>query len=377
MILLILLSSLVTAAAEPSCQVRVLLAEAAHTDAPEWKLSCPAGFTVTAGAQGEYEAFKTSETDLCVGAKKKRLYLGEKFLGPDRVTIVAHGICSWNGYQYAGTFNIVRDANKVYLVNEIDLEEYVYSVLRWESWPGWPLEVNRAFAITCRSYVVSKLYESRSSKKNSAPYDIKATNIHQTYKGSHDIQSVWQAIEETRGIVLAHEGKPIIAMYDCCCGGVIPARMHGVDFKAAPYLARDYACTFCKDSKLYTWSLEYDIAHFERLLEKSCEKKITISDIKVNKKDKAGIVREVEVSSKNARTSLSGKKVYSLCKDIKSYFFSIEKKAKKILIQGKGYGHHLGLCQWGSREMVRQGWDYKSILRFFYPGTVFMKVEGW
>ena len=44
------------------------------------------------------------------------------------------------------------------------------------------------------------------------------------------------------------------------------------------------------------------------------------------------------------------------------------------MFKGTGYGHHIGLCQWGARELVSQGWDYKKILHFYYPDTTFMKL---
>lgn len=51
-----------------------------------------------------------------------------------------------------------------------------------------------------------------------------------------------------------------------------------------------------------------------------------------------------------------------------------EEKKKKIIFKGVGFGHHLGLCQWGAREMVRDGWDYKRVLQFYYPDTYLMKL---
>ncbi len=61
-------------------------------------------------------------------------------------------------------------------------------------------------------------------------------------------------------------------------------------------------------------------------------------------------------------------------KEIKSFCFNIKKKSGKIIFNGRGFGHHLGLCQWGAREMVRDGWDYKQILAFYYPSTNFMRL---
>jgi stage II sporulation protein D len=184
------------------------------------------------------------------------------------------------------------------------------------------------------------------------------------------------AVESTRGIFLAHNKKPIIAMFDACCGGVIPAKARGsANFKKAPYLARSYACDFCKRCKLYNWSATYERAYLEETFKKVAPKIKRVKDIAIAKKDAAGLVREVTIKSSNGYHAVPGKKVYSLLKDgIKSFCYTVTKKTEKVIFEGRGYGHHMGLCQWGSREMVRDGWVYKDILQFYYPGTVFMRV---
>lgn len=354
-------------------EVRVLLDSVLLQDAVEWQINAPQGFIVHA-VDDPTVVHETQETSMSIKIARNKLYLNNKRLAFDKIKISPRGEKSvFNQHSYVGDWLLIVDQKHVYLINTIDLEDYVYSVLRWESWPGWPLEVNKVFAIVCRTYVIAKIAEHRGARKK-LPYDIKATNVHQTYKGHHEFEELWQAIEQTRGIVLAHKGKAIIAMYDCCCGGIIPAHIKGVNFKEAPYLARNYACTYCAQSKLFNWHIEYQVNDFERLLEKNYTKKIKIKDIKVSKKDKAGVVHELDIGAPTG-LKITGKKMYTLCKDIKSYVFTVVKKAQKIIIRGKGYGHHLGLCQWGSRQMVREGWDYKSILHFFYPHVTFMQVQ--
>jgi stage II sporulation protein D len=266
--------------------------------------------------------------------------------------------------------------NTWYIVNGVGLEDYVYSVLGSESWPGWPLEINKVLAIIFRSYVVAKRIEARTKKKLGRDffYDVLSTNMHQTYRGSHNHHILRQAVSETKGMVLAHNQKPILAMYDACCGGVIPADIHGIDFTNAPYLARPYACTFCEQSCSYAWSATYTFSEMIDFI-KAYDKRVTsIHHIQITNKDKAGIVHEVVVRSGKKKIKISGKKTYSLFKDIKSYSFSIEKQHNSCVFKGKGYGHHLGLCQWGARELVKRGWSCTNILNFYYPGTRIMKI---
>lgn len=286
------------------------------------------------------------------------------------------GVFKLGDVSYAGELIIFADKDKVYCINELDIEEYLFSVLRWEGWPGWPLEVNKVFAVMCRTYVINKVVRARKKKKSSLPYDIKATNFHQTYKGLHDVHALREAVKSTQGMILAHNKKPIVAMYDSCCGGVIPAHCSEVNFKEAPYLARDYACTFCRSSSLYKWKKEYALSDVEDIFRTAgSHHLLPVSDIVVSRADKAKLVHEVKVRTNSSWFTLTGKKIYSLFKDIKSLCFTLQKSGKKVICTGYGFGHHLGVCQWGARQMVREGWDYKSILHFYYTGVTLMRYK--
>jgi stage II sporulation protein D len=165
-------------------------------------------------------------------------------------------------------------------------------------------------------------------------------------------------------------------MFDACCGGVIPAKISaGYDFKGHPYLARTKACTHCKKYWIYDWKKELSKLEITEVLRKDNPNFQEITDIKVTKKDSAGLVTQVLVSTKKGNFYISGKKMYSLFPSIKSFCYTIKKKGRLYLFQGRGYGHHMGLCQWGSLGMVEDNWSYKKILQFYYPGTEFMQLS--
>lgn len=275
----------------------------------------------------------------------------------------------FNSTPYQGDLLFVIELDTCYVVNQLPLEDYVYSVLRSESWPGWPLEVNKVFAIASRTYVLHKILE-RNNKK---PFHIKNTNIHQTYNGYHTNEILKKAVEQTEGLIITHNKKPILAMFDSCCGGVIPADLLGIDFKKFPYLARTKICDFCKPCKIYQWLFELPLGEFEKLLQKNGNSLYGIKDITI-KNDKAGSVQEVIIKWAKGVTWLNGKQFYALSTKIKSYCYSVELKLKRVIINGKGYGHHCGICQWGARYMIDHGWNYRSILQFFYPGTTCMRL---
>lgn len=351
-----------------NCKVRVLLDE--KNERGQWNITTTHGVIVS-------DLYNERKKNIC---KQPYVILcfqdGCFFINGKRIAekcikidaIKEH--LSFGNKTYQGSFLCVIEKEHCFLINQLDLEDYVYCVLRSESWPGWPLEVNKVFAIASRTYVVTKVLESSSKR----PYHIKDTNIHQTYNGFHTNELLRKAVDDTKGLITTYNKKPIIAMFDSCCGGIIPADLSGVNFKKSPYLARTKVCDFCKPCKIYEWKLEMDMREFEKLLESKGFSVYAIKDIKT-KHDKAGAVRKVVIKSARGVVTLTGKQFYALSPKIKSFCYSIMMpNVKKICITGKGYGHHLGICQWGARNMIDQGWTYRNILSFFYPGTTCMKL---
>ncbi len=327
--------------------VKVLLSKCDTASSAQWHFSSPKGFAIQAIDGDASQSKKPSIVkNFKVTVKRGSLfYKGKRLKHAVRVHSLG-GHAQFNGVAYDGDFCIVQHKDNYFCINHVELEDYITAVLKTESWPGWPLR----------------------------PYHVKNSNAHQTYKGKHDLPVLKTAVEQTQGIVLGFEGKPILAMFDSCCGGIIPAHIDDFDFVKVPYLARTYACTFCKESSLYSWQVTYDHAMLDTLLNHYKSEISWLHDIDIVKKDKAGLVTQVQLKGPQKHTIVSGKKLYSALKEVKSFHFDVQKKGGKITFSGRGFGHHIGLCQWGARQMIRDGWDYKSILRFYYPGTNFMRL---
>jgi stage II sporulation protein D (peptidoglycan lytic transglycosylase) len=354
--------------------VRVLLDEQALGAVDcAWHLSCAAGFCI-------YDRSKPSrsrcikKSDLYVTCKKGEFYINDRQLHMSSFCVEAlQGYITKDDCTYEGDFIFTLDKKRALCMNSLDLESYVCSVLKSESWPGWPLEVNKAFAIMARTYAMA---QARTAHKNKRLYHIKNTNAHQTYRGVHSLEMIKQAVKETEGVIIAYDNEPILAMFDACCGGVTPMHIeNGINFIKAPYLARSYPCTHCKSCKIFRWKAEYDLPVFEGHLCSELHTAARLHDVTITKKDKAGLVVEISLKQNTVVKKLSGRRLYSLLSDVKSYCFDIRRKGKKIIIEGNGFGHHLGLCQWGAREMVRHGYSHQRILAFYYPKTNLMRID--
>jgi stage II sporulation protein D len=345
-----------------ACSVRVLLAEGDATENHEWQFVTQKKSFLCALSGG---------TLSCNGKKLDKTAL--------RISSTDNR-CSYLNNVYAGDIALIVSDGHWYIINNIPLEDYVYSVIRSEGWPGWPLEVNKVFAIMVRTYAVHKIMltknmKAHAHKRTKKPlYDIKSTNIHQTYKGLHDFEHLHQAVKETENLILSYNKQPIVAMYDSCCGGVIPAQLTGFDFKTNPYLARSYPCTYCTDCKLYSWKFVYSHDLLIELLQAEIPGLKHIKDIRVTHADKAGKVLEAQVKTARAHKKISGTILYRLCKDVRSFCYTIKKEGDTFVFEGKGFGHHVGVCQWGVRNMVKKGFMCKEILDYYYPGTELMKL---
>lgn len=355
-------------------KVRVLLDEKKIESSAAWTFaaSAPSGKFKIVTTDGEYrKKIGHKGPNLTVANQNGNFYVnGKRVRGTQLFLESSEGQISFAGNTYKGLLWLVKNNTQVMVINCLEIEDYVYSVLRTESWPGWPLEVNKVLAIASRTYVVSMVLNAKKTKRI---YHVKNTNEHQTYSGIHSCAITKCAVQETRGMFLSHENRPIVAMFDSCCGGIVPAHIDGVNFGDAPYLAREYACTHCKRCKIYSWEVAYSPAELEVAIQKQIPTFKKFHGMSIAKNDKAGLVQEA-VFHGLPQSVLTGKKLYSLLPGIKSFCFSVKKKQEKIVFNGRGYGHHLGLCQWGAREMVRDGWDYKRILQFYYPNTEFMRL---
>lgn len=358
----------------PHHKVKVLLHELTPTmhESDPVTISSPNGFIIF----DPNDPHKKHESDEAVELiyKRNKLWINKKHYQMSQLRIIPKdGFVLVNGKEFHGSISIVSDESRTYIINHVDLEEYVYCVLKTESWPGWPIEVNKAFAIASRSYAMAMMQQSNGK----LPYHIKNTNEHQTYQGMHASMTLRTAVEQTRGIFLMHNNQPALAMFDSCCGGIIPAFLEDVDFNKAPYLARTAPCKHCKNVRLYSWKKEFKLSDFAQYIAHLVDNLDTkkIRDVKIGKKDKAGMVHELQILHDKESKTIPGKQFYAALKDIKSFCYSVQRKKDTLIFSGKGYGHHLGMCQWGAREMVRDGWPYTRILDFYYPGARLVKLS--
>lgn len=367
-----------------SKQIRVCLAE--HNSAHETKflLKSPTGFILESPV-GINQTAVSSKPELHLLCSGKSLFLQCKDGRYRRIKYPNIEVCTsteqltLNGTSYQGKiiFQLDEKNDTVLVINKLSLEDYVSSVVYSESIPSWPLSMQKIQAIVSRSYALFHMQQAQIKNPLFEYFDIRNTNLHQVYKGAHRYSHIKKAVDETKGLVVTNKNKIALAMFDSCCAGSCPALMCPKDY-SKPYLMRSERCNYCSASTSYQWAADIHDGGFIRELKDSSPvsnkfKKFTgqLESITMSQIDKAGIIHKVKMRDKKGNTvTLTGSELRkSFPNKIKSLSFTIKHIRDRIVINGKGLGHQRGLCQWGAKQLVEDGWDVKKILRFYYPGT--------
>ncbi|MDR2708438.1 MAG: SpoIID/LytB domain-containing protein [Elusimicrobiota bacterium] len=282
------------------------------------------------------------------------------------LTIVSKGDISINGKYYHGSFEILRAKSGVTVVNIIDLEEYVKGVVPKEAMPNWKLEALKTQAVISRSWAIANL-----DKHKNDGFDICADPHCQVYGGADvETPNTDEAVKQTRGQVLIFDGKIANAYYFSNSGGFTedPNYVWG-HTKTPPYL-KAKKDPYSKNEPNFNW--EFSIG-MDALRNKFNLGKI--SSIKPQGKTASGAPREIVIKHSKGtktitpvqlRTTLGQTKIKS------AFITSIQQSGTNFIFKGNGFGHRVGLSQWGAKAMAELGKNYKSILHFYYPGT---KIE--
>jgi stage II sporulation protein D len=268
------------------------------------------------------------------------------------------------GSRYSGDIDMWRGDGGLYIVNELPLEEYVKDVVAAEVGPDWDMEALKAQAVISRTYAVYQKMMSTDSI-----YQIASSVIHQVYKGSSPDARIAYAVSQTEREILTFDGKPIEAFYHSTCGGKTenPEEVFG---KSYPYLRSVESP--CDMSPYSTWEREIPREEIEKALALHGIEKISIKSHTSTDRVKQLAVRTysgvVAVNATDLRKALGWSR-------LPSTKFTLSQDGGSFLFKGSGYGHGIGLCQWGALQMALEGKSYREILSFYYPGTTIQKYE--
>jgi len=274
---------------------------------------------------------------------------------------------------FSGNIEVWKGEKGLYLINNLPLEEYVEGVVKAETGKEWALEALKAQAVIVRTYVLNQ--KANNSNKQ---FHVTSSVLHQLYRGKNSDSIVADAVIQTKGQILAYDGKPIIAYYHSTSSGTteLPEEVFSTSY---PYLKSVTASG--KLSPYSMWIRKIPISEIETTTGTA-----DIASVEIKSRTSTGRAKEIalitEHNDEYGTSYLSNKTV--LAKDLRKMLgwkrlpstdFNLTTDNDIIVFEGKGYGHGVGLCQWTALEMALEGKDYKEILSHFYPGATLINHE--
>ena len=250
---------------------------------------------------------------------------------------------------YQKTDNItvrVKRENKN-TIEKIPLEKYLIGVLAGEMPVSYDIEALKAQAVAARTYTINKIEQNKTKE-----YDVVDTTNDQVYKDEQQLKEIWkekynentkklkQAIKETNGEYLTYEGKPIHAFFFSTSSGTTE-NCKDVFGESLPYLV-SVSSTWDENSPSYQGELKLTKEEFCQKLEINC------NEIKINiERNETNSIKNITINNKTLKGTDFRFKL-----GLKSTNLEIEQANNNIIIKTKGYGHGVGMSQYGAKELV-------------------------
>jgi stage II sporulation protein D len=280
------------------------------------------------------------------------------------------GFLRANGQPYRGSIEVRRThGGRLTAINELDLERYLYGVIKGEMDPRWPPEAVKAQAVAARTLALQNLSALRG-KFASEGYTLRATTDSQVYLGvAGEDPGALSAVDATRGTVMTFRGQPIFAAYHANSGG------HTEDSENVwgtphPYL-RGVPDPDALDAPGGQWTARLSLASVETALRRGGVRMMGIAGIEPARVTPWGRLITLRVSGEAGRVQEIGANQFRLLMGpglIRSTMFVVNREGAELVFAGRGSGHGVGLDQWGARALALRGHSFEQILGYYYTG---------
>ena len=321
--------------------------------------------------------------------------------GPEKGQLVVRpengSFVQWNGKRYRGELVITATDSGSLVVNRLPMDDYLRGVVPLEIGNRTSAEMAavQAQAVAARTYAYKHLNDAR-------PFDMYATVQDQVY-GGVDAENPLSdtAIASTNDVVVLYNGQPITTPYHSTCGGSTAGVSEvWYDQPDQPYLrpvsdkipgTNNY---YCDPSPRFSWTQTYDATGLRAVMEKYLANYTNapkanlgrITDVREEGKTPSGRVAALTVQTESGSYTLRGNDIRFVLRDPKgvilnSTLFSLSAATtgggvSSLTLNGRGYGHGIGMCQWGAIGRARAGQNYRTILETYYPGTTIGRIAG-
>jgi stage II sporulation protein D len=352
----------------------------------EWVLSAPHEETRRVRA-GDIRARSVNGAVVRLDDAAGRLILeGE---GPLRLTPAKNAHFSLDGSRYRGELEISSRNDSLFIVNVIPLEDYLRGVLPGEIGRQTQENAAAAQAVAARTYTVKKL-----GQYGNLPFDLFASVQDQVYEGLDGENALASAaVHSTQGLVLSGDEGLVDAYYSSTCGGmrsdisvVWPHREAMDELRGGPDGEGGHA--WCRESPHFEWKEFWSGERLTELVRRHLPQEEgqrdervegPLTDIVVRTDEDCGRIREIEYCWKGGSAKVRGDRNRWILRRpdgaiLRSVFLDLQVEKQdgivtRVVAQGRGNGHGVGMCQMGAIARARAGQGFRKILEAYYPGA--------
>lgn len=276
--------------------------------------------------------------------------------------------CNKNWYKGELTLLTNGSTTQTTVVNKLDVEDYLLSVVPSEIPSNWNIEVLKSQSIAARSYALGYL-----GRRKDKGYDLESTVEDQVYLGViSEKEQTSKAVKETRGLILLDKfNKPLIALYHSSGGGYTDSIENLWEMKGSPHIRPrpDYD----DKSPHFKWYKKYDLNQVSAMLNHLNVGNIL--NITPLFRSISQRIMRIEIKGSNKSIKLRGEDFRRLIK-LPSSKFNLLIENNNVYFAGRGFGHGLGLSQWGAKALAEAGFKHNEILVHYYPGTRLVNIEN-
>ncbi|UNC93656.1 stage II sporulation protein D [Candidatus Contubernalis alkaliaceticus] len=273
-------------------------------------------------------------------------------------------------------------------IREMPLEEYVAGVVAAEMPASFEPEALKAQAVIARTYALGQTLTSGGRGCDNHPSaDICTSDQHcQAWISREDVEEKWSeqkreeywgkivsAVQGTQGMVVTYHGEPVDAVFHSTCGGHTD-NSEEVWSASAPYL-KGVECSYCQHSPWAQKETIYSLNEFSELMShfpkaSPVSAYSTPTFLSVNRSSTERLMT-LQVND----LTLTGHELRNLL-SLPSTRVSWKVEQNKIVFTTKGFGHGVGLCQYGADGMAKEGYDYREILKHYYQGVDVIPIKS-
>lgn len=254
------------------------------------------------------------------------------------------------------------------------MEEYIAGVVAGEMKPEWPVNALAAQAIIARTFTVEAIETKGGVKERGtqASTDIKEF---QAYSAKAVNDNVRKAVQMTRGMVAVYQGKPIKSWFHASAGGKTATAKEGLAYNEAepPYIQSVASPDELAPDDIKNWEASFTKDEVIAAIAKTGKKVNDISSMEISQKGPSGRAVMLKVNGKEEvpapplRVALDSTKLKSMLLN------SIEVSEDQVTFSGKGYGHGVGMSQWGANKMAVDGKKPEEIITHYFKGVTVEK----